>query len=30
VLDGDLDDLIRGFLLKKREAQSSTALTEPR
>jgi len=30
VLDGDLDDLIRGFLLKKRDAQSSTALTEPR
>ena len=30
VLDGDLDDLIRGFLLKKREAQTPAALTEPR
>jgi peptide chain release factor 2 len=30
VLDGDLDDLIRGYLLKKREDRIPTSLTDPR
>ena len=29
VLDGDLDDLIRGYLLKKRDDRSPDSLTEP-